>query len=130
VIGGAPAAAVVFPALVAKEAESDPRVAAARRELACGQAFYRKDFDELYRQVYAEKQNELARRFDAVHSVERAREVGSIDDIVRLADLRPYLVSRLTTGLTEHPEPSGPAKARGPARAARGKSRSRSPGGA
>lgn len=130
VIGGAPAAAVVFPALVAKEAESDPRVAAARRELACGQAFYRKDFDELYRQVYAEKQNELARRFDAVHSVERAREVGSIDDIVRLADLRPYLVSRLTAGLTESPEPSGPAKARGPARAARGKSRSRSPGGA
>jgi acetyl/propionyl-CoA carboxylase alpha subunit/acetyl-CoA carboxylase carboxyltransferase component len=97
VIGGAPAAAVVFPALVAKEAEADPRVIEARREV--GRAFYRKDFDELYRRVYAEKQAELARRFDAVHSVQRAREVGSIDDIVRIADLRPYLVSRLTEAL-------------------------------
>jgi acetyl/propionyl-CoA carboxylase alpha subunit/acetyl-CoA carboxylase carboxyltransferase component len=105
VIGGAPAAAVVFPALVAKEAEADPRVAEARRNLASGRDFYRKDFDELYREVYAEKQSELARRFDAVHTVQRAREVGSIDDIVRLADLRPYLVSRLTAALASPPGP-------------------------
>jgi acetyl/propionyl-CoA carboxylase alpha subunit/acetyl-CoA carboxylase carboxyltransferase component len=98
VIGGAPAAAVVFPALVAKDTEADPRVQQARREV--GRAFYRKDFDELYRRVYAEKQSELARRFDAVHSVQRAREVGSIDDIVRIADLRPYLVARLTEMLS------------------------------
>ncbi len=102
VIGGAPAAAVVFPALVAKETEADPRVAQARREV--GRAFYRKDFDELYRRVYAEKQSELARRFDAVHSVQRAREVGSIDDIVRIADLRPYLVARLTAVLSAQTE--------------------------
>ncbi len=98
VIGGAPAAAVVFPALVAKETEADPRVEQARREV--GRAFYRKDFDELYRRVYAEKQSELARRFDAVHSVQRAKEVGSIDDLVRIADLRPYLVTRLTAVLS------------------------------
>jgi acetyl-CoA carboxylase carboxyltransferase component len=102
VIGGAPAAAVVFPALVAKETEADPRVQEARREV--GRAFYRKDFDELYRRVYAEKQSELARRFDAVHSVQRAREVGSIDDIVRIADLRPYLVARLTAVLSGRAE--------------------------
>jgi acetyl-CoA carboxylase carboxyltransferase component len=98
VIGGAPAAAVVFPALVAKETEADPRVEQARRQV--GRAFYRRDFDELYRRAYAEKQSELARRFEAVHSVQRAREVGSIDDIVRIADLRPYLVARLTAELS------------------------------
>jgi acetyl-CoA carboxylase carboxyltransferase component/biotin carboxyl carrier protein len=99
VIGGAPAAAVVFPAQVAKQTEADPRVLQARKK--AGLAAYRKEFDELYRRVYAEKQSELARRFDAVHSVERAREVGSIDDIVRIAELRPYLVARLTAALEE-----------------------------
>ena len=99
VIGGAPAAAVVFPGLVAKETNADPRVGEARRRLASGRAYFQKDFDDLYRQVHAEKQNEVAKRFDRIHSVERAKAVGSIDEVVSLAGLRPYLVRRLAEGM-------------------------------
>jgi acetyl-CoA carboxylase carboxyltransferase component len=95
VIGGAPAAAVVFPSEVLKRADADPRVVEARRRLTNGRAFYQKDYDELFQAVYAEKQAELARHFDQVHSVERARTVGSIDEIISLRELRPYLIRRL-----------------------------------
>jgi acetyl/propionyl-CoA carboxylase alpha subunit/acetyl-CoA carboxylase carboxyltransferase component len=99
VIGGAPAAAVVFPGLVAKETNADPRVAEARRRLASGRAYYQKDFDQLYAQVYAEKQAALAQRFDQIHSVERAKAMGSIDDLISLSELRPYLIRRLEEGM-------------------------------
>jgi acetyl-CoA carboxylase carboxyltransferase component/pyruvate/2-oxoglutarate dehydrogenase complex dihydrolipoamide acyltransferase (E2) component len=99
VIGGAPAAAVVFPGLVAKEANADPRIVEARQKLASGRAYYRKDFDRLFEQVYAEKQADLAQRFDRIHSVERAKAVGSIDDIIALRDLRSYLIGRLEEGM-------------------------------
>jgi acetyl-CoA carboxylase carboxyltransferase component len=103
VIGGAPAAAVVFPGLVAGEANADPRVVEARLKLASGRAYYQKDFDRLYEQVYAEKQAALAQRFDRIHSVERAKAVGSIDDIIPLRDLRSYLIRRLEEGVSGEP---------------------------
>lgn len=99
VIGGAPAAAVVFPSQVFKETNLDPRVAQARKQLRSGRAYYQKDFDELYQKVYAEKQSALAQKFDSIHSVERARRVGSIDDIISLAELRPYLVRKVEEGM-------------------------------
>ena len=99
VIGGAPAAAVVFPSQVFKETNLDPRVDQARKQLRSGRAYYQKDFDELYQKVYAEKQSALAQKFDSTHSVERARRVGSIDDIVSLAELRPYLVRKVEEGM-------------------------------
>jgi acetyl-CoA carboxylase carboxyltransferase component len=99
VIGGAPAAAVVFPSQVAKETNQDPRVVKARKQLGSGGARYQKDFDELYQKVYAEKQSALAQAFDSIHSVERAREVGSIDDIITLAELRPHLVQKIAEGM-------------------------------
>jgi acetyl/propionyl-CoA carboxylase alpha subunit/acetyl-CoA carboxylase carboxyltransferase component len=105
VIGGAPAAAVVFPGLVAKETNADPRVEEARRRLASGRAYYQKDFDRLYAQVYAEKQAALAQRFDQVHSVERAKAVGSIDDLISLSELRPYLIRRLEEGMARESLP-------------------------
>lgn len=64
-----------------------------------GGARYRKEFDELYQMVYAEKQSALAQAFDSIHSVERACEVGSIDDIITLAELRPYLVRKVDEGM-------------------------------
>ena len=42
-----------------------------------------------------EKQAQLAEEFDAIHSVERAREVGSLEAIVAPADMRPYLIGLL-----------------------------------
>ncbi len=100
VIGGAPAAAVVFPGQVLKETYADPRIREAQSRLQADRAGYQKEFDGLFRQVQAEKQSELARRFDGVHSVERARQVGSIDAIIRPAELRPYVIRRLKEGLS------------------------------
>jgi len=108
VIGGAPAAAVVFPSLVSKETNQDPRVVQARKQLGSGGsggAGYQKEFDALYQKVYAEKQNALAGAFDSIHSVQRAREVGSIDDIISLAELRPHLVRKVAEGMKRFSPP-------------------------
>jgi len=45
--------------------------------------------------VYGEKQAEVAREFDRVHSVERALEVGSLDAIIPAAELRPRLIEAM-----------------------------------
>jgi hypothetical protein len=37
----------------------------------------------------------VAAEFDAVHSVTRARDVGSLEDIVSPANLRRYLIEQL-----------------------------------
>jgi hypothetical protein len=37
--------------------------------------------------------------FDAVHSVERARDVGSVHRIIPAAELRPALVAALERGM-------------------------------
>ncbi len=108
VIGGAPAAAVVFPGLVLKETNADPRIEEARRRLQADRAGYRKEYDALFRQVHAEKQAALARRFDQVHSVERARSVGSIDEIIPLARLRPWLIVGLEEGMHRFPGGAAP----------------------
>jgi len=105
VIGGAPAAAVVFPSLVSKETNQDPRVVQARKQLGSGGARYQKEFDALYQKVYAEKQSALAGTFDSIHSVQRAREVGSIDDIIKLAELRPHLVRKVAEGMKRFSPP-------------------------
>jgi len=49
----------------------------------------------------------VAREFDAVHSIERAREMGSVDRIIPASGLRPYLVDALERGM---------GRARAPAR--------------
>ncbi len=92
VIGGAPAAAVVFPGQVRKSVYADGRIVEAQEKLK-NKALSRPEFEELYKQVYNEKQSELAARFDQVHSVERAKEVGSIDEIIDIAQLRESIVN-------------------------------------
>ena len=49
--------------------------------------------------MYAEKLGQLADEFDAVHSIERARDVGSVDAIVPAARLRPYLIDAVQRGM-------------------------------
>jgi acetyl/propionyl-CoA carboxylase alpha subunit/acetyl-CoA carboxylase carboxyltransferase component len=100
VIGGGPAAAVVFGREVRARAAADPRITAlqgGRNQSAEARARY----DEAFEEVRLEKQAELALEFDAVHSVERARQVGSLEDIIPAADLRPYLIRLLREELTE-----------------------------
>ncbi|MDR1932155.1 MAG: ATP-grasp domain-containing protein [Spirochaetales bacterium] len=95
VIGGAPAAAVVFPSLVMKQTYQDPRVIRAEEKLKSGRGFSQKDFEEIFRRVHTEKQAGLAARFDNIHSVERAKNAGSIDAIISVKELRPYVIKKI-----------------------------------
>ncbi|HEX4902039.1 MAG TPA: carboxyl transferase domain-containing protein [Acidimicrobiales bacterium] len=103
VIGGAPAAAVVFTRDVDARTEADPRV----RELAARLATaptadrgrLRADLADLRAAVRNEKLGEVAAEFDAVHSVERARQVGSVHEIVAAHRLRPALHEAVSRGL-------------------------------
>lgn len=96
VIGGAPAAAVVFPYKARQRAEQDPRLLAARKALAEAPADekpqLREKINPLYTQIVLEKQGEIAKEFDSIHTVERAVSVGSIDAIVSAASLRPSVI--------------------------------------
>ncbi|HEV7652758.1 MAG TPA: biotin carboxylase N-terminal domain-containing protein [Actinophytocola sp.] len=99
VIGGAPAAAVVFTAEVNRRTETDSRVAdlqarlgevtgAERAELAATLA-------EVRASVRAEKLSDVATEFDRVHSVHRAVEVGSVDAVISAAGLRPRIIEAI-----------------------------------
>jgi len=99
VIGGAPAAAVVFPGVVRKQTQADERVIEAQRRLSEDDSFTQKQYEAIYQEVSAEKQSELAQRFDSIHSVQRAKDVGSIDSIISISELRPYVIGRIERGL-------------------------------
>ena len=99
VIGGAPAAAVVFAREVDARTRKDPRVAGLQKELDkasdAGKATLRARLSEVTRTVRSEKLGQVADEFDGVHSVHRALTVGSLDRIIRASDLRPYVVDAL-----------------------------------
>jgi acetyl/propionyl-CoA carboxylase alpha subunit/acetyl-CoA carboxylase carboxyltransferase component len=103
VIGGGAAAAVVFTRLIAERVHAHPRVASARSALASAPALERRRREEEYEGVFAEVeaqiQSEVAREFDAVHSVARALQVGSLDAVVAARELRPVLSARLAAAV-------------------------------
>ncbi len=98
VIGGAPAAAVVFPKEVRQRTEADERIVSGRDKLK-REEIEQKEFEQLYQAVYNEHQTALGAEFDRIHSVERAREVGSIDHIIPPAKMRPYLIDAVRRGM-------------------------------
>jgi hypothetical protein len=55
--------------------------------------------DGVLREVTLEKQAATAAEFDAVHTVERAREVGSLSEILDPTELRPRLIASLEGSL-------------------------------
>jgi acetyl/propionyl-CoA carboxylase alpha subunit/acetyl-CoA carboxylase carboxyltransferase component len=107
VIGGAPAAAVVFAAEVNKRTSADPRVAGLQARVA--EATSGGDEDEASRlraelasvwpSVHASKLGQVADEFDGVHSIERAHQVGSVQAIVPPARLRSYLIDAVRRGM-------------------------------
>jgi acetyl/propionyl-CoA carboxylase alpha subunit/acetyl-CoA carboxylase carboxyltransferase component len=103
VIGGAPAAAVVFAGDVAARTEADPRVQEAQARLNdAGDADrprLRAALEEVRAAVRSEKLGQVAAEFDAIHSVERARAVGSVHAIIPASDLRPRLIDAVERGL-------------------------------
>src|SRR6185437_13009309 len=98
VIGGAPAAAVVFAAEVRKRTEADPRVADLQSAIDEATAL-RAKLESAWPAVHADKLGQLADEFDRAHSIERAREVGSVQAIVPAARLRPYLIDAVRRGM-------------------------------
>jgi acetyl-CoA carboxylase carboxyltransferase component len=102
VIGGAPAAAVVFAREVETRARKDPRVVEAEKAVAAGGGAARARLEEVLTVVRSEKVGEVAEEFDGVHTVERARAVGSLDRILAAKDLRPYLVDAVERGIRRY----------------------------
>ncbi|WP_436698812.1 carboxyl transferase domain-containing protein [Nocardioides sp. BYT-33-1] len=103
VLGGAPAAAVVFAAEVAKRAAADPRVAALEERIDHAEDGERGalvvELAELRAQLRADKIAEVAAEFDGVHHIHRAVEVGSVDEVIAARDLRPKVVAAIEKGL-------------------------------
>jgi acetyl-CoA carboxylase carboxyltransferase component len=103
VLGGAPAAAVVFAGEVNQRTANDPRVLAladnAAKATGAQRGALTAELAELRSSVRAEKLGEVATEFDAVHSIERAVQVGSVDAIVRAAELRPRIIDAIAKGI-------------------------------
>jgi len=96
VIGGSAAAAVVFTREVRARAGADPAVRRARGALRGEPGVAARD---AYEQALAEAmrgaQAAVAAEFDAIHTVERACQVGSLDEIVEPRRMRPALIRAL-----------------------------------
>jgi acetyl/propionyl-CoA carboxylase alpha subunit/acetyl-CoA carboxylase carboxyltransferase component len=107
VIGGAPAAAVVFAGEVSKRTAADPRVAGLQASIAeavangahADAARLRTELTSVRPAVRSEKLGQVADEFDNRHSIERARNMGSVHTIVPATRLRPYLAEAVQRGI-------------------------------
>ena len=103
VIGGAPAAAVVFTREVDSRTHADERIRDLEAVLADATpddvSRLRADLATLRDTVRTEKLGDVAAEFDGVHSVERAQAVGSVHRIIPAADLRPELIAAVERGV-------------------------------
>jgi acetyl-CoA carboxylase carboxyltransferase component len=103
VIGGAPAAAVVFAGEVEARAKKDARLQPLTQALAKAQgrekSRLRSEYDELFKVIHSEKLGEMAAEFDRVHCVQRALDVGALNYIIPPAKLRPYLIEAIERGI-------------------------------
>ncbi len=103
VIGGAPAAAVVFAGQVNKRTSADPRVRELEESLSAAgeedRTRLRVELADLRSAVRSEKLGEVAAEFERVHTIERAQQVGSVHEIVPAAQLRPRLIRAVERGI-------------------------------
>jgi len=103
VLGGAPAAAAVFAGDVDARTAADRRVRELEGRVAAAAGVERAtltaELDELRSSVRAEKLGEVATEFDKVHNIQRAVEVGSVDAVIRAAELRPRIIEAIEARL-------------------------------
>ncbi|MBO4163549.1 ATP-binding protein [Micromonospora antibiotica] len=103
VLGGAPAAAVVFSGDVNARTAADLRVRDLESRVAAAtgteRAALTAELDETRSAVRAEKLGEVAAEFDRVHNIQRAVEVGSVDAVIRAAELRPRIIEAIESRL-------------------------------
>ncbi|MCK0112261.1 fused acetyl/propionyl-CoA carboxylase subunit alpha/methylmalonyl-CoA decarboxylase subunit alpha [Ornithinimicrobium sp. F0845] len=99
VLGGAPAAAVVFAGEVDKRAAASPEVRDLQERIAAApqeeRAALMVELADVRAGLRADKISEIAAEFDSVHSIHRAVEVGSVDAVIAAADLRPAVIATL-----------------------------------
>ncbi|MDQ6803516.1 MAG: fused acetyl/propionyl-CoA carboxylase subunit alpha/methylmalonyl-CoA decarboxylase subunit alpha, partial [Actinomycetota bacterium] len=103
VIGGAPAAGVVFAREVKARTDADSRVIELEDRLAAAdaddRAGLRAEMADLRATVRSEKLGEIAAEFDAIHSIQRALETGSVHAIIPPDRVRPYLIEAVKRGI-------------------------------
>lgn len=103
VLGGAPAAAVVFTREVDQRTDADERIVGLRERIAAAtgpeRVALQAELAELRPVVRAEKLGQKAVEYDAVHTIQRAREMGSVDAIIPAQRLRPELIAALERGI-------------------------------
>ncbi|MEV4639945.1 biotin carboxylase N-terminal domain-containing protein [Actinoplanes sp. NPDC049548] len=103
VLGGAPAAAVVFSGEVNNRTATDPRVTELQAQVAAASGAERAALNarlaEVQSAVRAEKLGEVAAEFDRVHNIQRAVDVGSVDAIISAAELRPRIIEAIERGM-------------------------------
>jgi acetyl-CoA carboxylase carboxyltransferase component len=103
VLGGAPAAAVVFSGEVDKRAAAMPEVRELERQVSESSGAARSklliELADLRASLRAEKISEVAAEFDGVHNIHRAVRVGSVDAVIDGARLRPEVIAAIERGL-------------------------------
>ena len=103
VIGGAPAAAVVFTREVNARTQADDRIRKLEAEIVTAPASERAHLRSELASVRSAVRNEMlgivAAEFDAIHSVQRAKDVGSVHEIIAADRLRPELIAAVERGL-------------------------------
>jgi acetyl/propionyl-CoA carboxylase alpha subunit/acetyl-CoA carboxylase carboxyltransferase component len=99
VIGGAPAAAVVFAGDVGRRTAADPRVTELEARVAEASDAERGhlvvDLADTRAKVRSEKISEVAAEFDAVHNIHRAVDVGSVDEVITPDRIRPRIIEAI-----------------------------------
>jgi acetyl-CoA carboxylase carboxyltransferase component len=105
VIGGAPAAAVVFARDVAARTAGDARIKAMASTVAeaddAEMPRRRAELADLRATVRSEKLGEVAGDFEQIHNIERALAVGSVHAIIPARELRPYLIGAVERGIRQ-----------------------------
>ncbi|MEU7612612.1 biotin carboxylase N-terminal domain-containing protein [Micromonospora sp. NPDC049204] len=100
VIGGAPAAAVVFARTVDARTTDDPRIRGLEQRIAATDVAEKRadlvtELADLRTAVRAEHLSALAAEFDRVHSIERAVRVGSVDAVIPASELRARIAAAI-----------------------------------
>ncbi len=112
VIGGAPAAAVVFAGEVEKRTATSPALLALGDQISEASGAERSrliiEQADVRAATKAEKISEVAAEFDAIHNIHRAVEVGSVDAVISASRLRPEIIGyikRFADGSGARPRP-------------------------
>lgn len=104
VIGGAPAAAVVFAGEVGKRVSAHPDVVALEKRMNEASSAERStlalEMADLRAATRAAMISTVAAEFDGIHDIHRAVRVGSVDEVIAADQLRPRVIDLIDQGLS------------------------------